>query len=124
MLEFIAAEGLIDHVDPVQYAIRLLVPPGSMLLDRPAIQPYLDSLDQAAFTYRWTHRDPRMDDLQRAVSAVVEEAARADEDPAITFERVRALAYTAHGERRLARVFAPLSSERSRPPRLTEPWFC
>jgi len=124
MLEFIAAEGLVDHVDPVQYAIRLLVPPGSMLLDRPGIQPYLDSLDQAAFTYRWIHPDSRMDDLQRTVSAVVEEAARGDEDPAITFERVRALAYTAHGERRPARVFAALPGDRSRPPRLTEPWFC
>ncbi len=124
MLEFVVTEGLIDHVDPVQYAIRLLVPPGSMLLGRPAIQPYLDSLDQAAFTYRWTHPDPRMDDLQRGLSAAVEEAARAGEDPAITFDRVRALAYRAHRERRSARGFAALPSDRNRPPRLTEPWFC
>ncbi|MFQ5520929.1 MAG: CUAEP/CCAEP-tail radical SAM (seleno)protein, partial [Candidatus Methylomirabilia bacterium] len=36
MLEFVEAEGLIHHVDPVQYSIRLLVPPGSKLLESPA----------------------------------------------------------------------------------------
>ncbi|MEK7276070.1 MAG: CUAEP/CCAEP-tail radical SAM protein, partial [Chloroflexota bacterium] len=29
VLEFVEANGLIDHVDPVQYAIRLLIPPHS-----------------------------------------------------------------------------------------------
>ncbi len=33
MLDFIEAEELIDHVEPVQYALRLLVPPGSLLVD-------------------------------------------------------------------------------------------
>src|SRR5262249_13650351 len=32
MLAFIEEHGLIDHVDPVQYTIRLLIPPGSYLL--------------------------------------------------------------------------------------------
>src|SRR5262249_1316336 len=35
MLDFVQREGLIDHVDPVQYSIRLLVPPGSLLLALP-----------------------------------------------------------------------------------------
>ena len=34
LLEFVEAEALIDYIDPVQYAIRLLVPPGSVLLER------------------------------------------------------------------------------------------
>jgi radical SAM superfamily enzyme YgiQ (UPF0313 family) len=37
LLDFLAAEGLIDHIDQVQLSIRLLVPPGSLLLERPAI---------------------------------------------------------------------------------------
>src|SRR5207245_9312891 len=48
LLSFIEAEGLIDHVDPVQYTIRLLIPPGSLLLSRPAILPFLRVLDPAA----------------------------------------------------------------------------
>jgi len=46
ILDFVETEGLIDHVDPVQYTIRLLVPPRSALLDRPAIRPFLGPLDR------------------------------------------------------------------------------
>ncbi len=92
VLDFVAAEGLIDQVDSVQYTIRLLIPPGSALLSRPAIWRFLEGLDPAAFTYRWTHPDPRMDQLQREVSALVEDAARFGEDPAVTFSRVRSVA--------------------------------
>jgi radical SAM superfamily enzyme YgiQ (UPF0313 family) len=124
VLGVVEAEGLIDYVDPVQYTIRLLVPPGSLLLDRGAIQPFLGPLDQAAFTYHWTHPDPRLDALHQAVTALVEEATRTDEDPAITFYRVRQLASAAHDGRPTEMVAGALSSDRSRPPRLTEPWFC
>src|SRR5207247_1856462 len=65
LLEWIGLEGLIDHVDPIQLAIRLLIPPGSLLVSRSAIRPFLGPLDVGAFTFRWTHPDPRMDALQR-----------------------------------------------------------
>lgn len=124
VFDVVEAEGIIDHVDPVQYTIRLLIPPGSILLNCPAIQPCLGPLDQAAFTYRWTHPDPRMDELHPAVSAVVEEATRTDEDPAATFQRVRTLAYAADSDLHPAPVVPSLPRLRRRPPRLTEPWFC
>jgi hypothetical protein len=142
LFDVIEREGLIDHVDPVQYSIRLLVPPGSALLERPAIQPFLRGLDEAVFTYRWAHPDPRMDDLHRAVGAAVEAAAQVGEDPALTFYRLRALARAAQGtgvpavvgagawplpspDRPLLSPDQPLPSpDRPRPPRLSEPWFC
>jgi radical SAM superfamily enzyme YgiQ (UPF0313 family) len=124
VLGVVEAEGLIDYVDPVQYTIRLLVPPGSLLLEQAAIQSFLGALDQAAFTYTWTHPDPRMDALHRSVTTLVEEATRADEDPAITFHRLRELACAAHDRRPAAMMAHVLPSDRSRPPRLTEPWFC
>src|SRR5256714_3175314 len=52
MLAFIEAQGLIDHVDPVQYTIRLLVPPGSYLVTRPAMKPHLGPLGRAPLSYR------------------------------------------------------------------------
>ena len=55
---------------------------------------------------------------------MVEEATRAEEDPAVTFCRVHALASAAHGNRMPAVVPPALSRQRKRPPRLTEPWFC
>jgi len=124
VLEFVEAEGLIDHVDPVQYTIRLLVPPGSALLERPAVRPFLRPLDQASFTYRWAHPDLRMDHLHRGVSLTVEEATRVEEDPAITFFQVRELAETMAGRPRGGSGRRAPMAGRRRPPRLTEPWFC
>ncbi len=124
MLDFVEREGIIDQVDPVQYTIRLLVPPGSALLARPAVRRFLGALDRAAFIYRWTHPDPRMDRLHAEVTALVPEATRAGEDPAVTFYRIRTLA-AAHAGRSGApgRVRLP-PPERPIPARLTEPWFC
>jgi hypothetical protein len=124
MLDFIEAEALIDHVDPVQYSLRLLVPPGSLLLESPAMRPHLGALDREAFSYRWTHPDPRMDELQAAVAAAVAEAAEREEDPAITFDRVRSLADAAAGAPAAPAVAGRLPADRLRPPHLTEPWFC
>jgi len=124
LFEFIEREGLIDQVDPVQLTIRLLVPPGSLLLSRPAIQPFLGALDPAAFTYRWAHPDPRMDVLQRDVSALVEDAARAGDDAAIVFDRIRTLAYARAARTPTGGAFRAPPPERPVPARLTEPWFC
>jgi radical SAM superfamily enzyme YgiQ (UPF0313 family) len=123
MLDFIEGEGLIDHVDPVQYAIRLLVPPGSALLESPTMIPHLGRLVREAFHYEWTHPDPRMDELHRTVATTVERASGEAEDPGVTFDRVRRLAETAAGSERGAPP-AGLAAGRPRPPRLTEPWFC
>jgi len=133
MFDLIESNDLIDAVDPVQYTIRLLIPPGSALLhptglseDAPSpILKFLGPLDQAGFQYRWTHPDLRMDQLHQRVSLVVEEAARAGEDPAVTFDRLRGLAYSIAGRQPLVSgVPRARLQDRTRPPRLTEPWFC
>jgi radical SAM superfamily enzyme YgiQ (UPF0313 family) len=123
-LDFLEAEALIDHVDPVQYSLRLLVPPGSLLLESPAMMPFLGALERETLSYRWTHPDPRMDRLQEPVAAGVAEAAdRGDEAPA-TFDRVRGLADEAAGFPPRAGIAGHLAADRPRPPRLTEAWFC
>lgn len=130
MFDIVESADLIDATDPVQFTIRLLIPPGSALLTavphRPApALPFLGPLDQANFQYQWTHPDPRMDELHRQVSKAVEEAVRAEEDPAVTFEKLHGLALRIAG-RPLppGRSRRPDSRSRTRPPRLTEPWFC
>ena len=86
------------------------------------MQPFLGPLDQASFTYRWRHPDPRMEELHRAVSACVAEAAQASDEPRKTFERVRRLAHAAAG--RVSPGPAAGGRRRPRAPRLTESWFC
>jgi len=124
MLDFVEAEDLVDHVDPVQYSLRLLVPPGSLLAGHPAMRPHLGPLVEGAFSYAWTHPDPRMGALQAEVARVVEMAAEAHADDAVTFDQVRALADAAAGAPTRQLPAACSRPDRTRPPRLTEPWFC
>jgi radical SAM superfamily enzyme YgiQ (UPF0313 family) len=124
ILEFVESQHLIDHVDPVQYSIRLLVPPGSLLLSQPDANRWLGRLVQESFTYEWSHPDPRMDELQRQVSTLVEQAAGNGEDAMETFLKIRELAYAARGDSAGDRSAMALDPSRLRPPRLTEAWFC
>ena len=123
MLDFVETHGLIQHVDPVQYSIRLLIPPGSTLLELPDCADWLGPLDAASYTYRWHHPDPRMDELHRRVTALVEEAARTDADVVRTFYAIKGLAASVAGRP------TRLPDAQARPslpavPGLTEAWFC
>ena len=125
MLDMVEEHDLIDATDPVQLSIRLLVPPGSALLDKSDIQRFLDPLDQAGFQYPWTHQDERMDRLHQAVRAIVEASAKEEEDAMVTFGRIRAIADEIAGRQTESstRTRAP-RADRPKPPRLTESWFC
>lgn len=135
VLDFIAEHGLIEHVDPIQYAIRLLVPPGSALLDDPDGLAWLGPLDEEALSYTWQHPDPRMDALQAEVQALVEHAAGKREPIPVTFAAIRQLAAERLDELvpELAGVSADaragndtgaLRRARRPVPHLSEPWFC
>ena len=124
VLEFVESQELIDHVDPVQYSIRLLVPPGSLLLSRPDSDQWLGQLAQESFSYEWAHPDPGMDELHKSVSALVEQAACRDEDAAVTFYTILELARAVRGEALGGGLTPRIDPTRLRPPRLTEAWFC
>src|SRR5207247_8860084 len=38
LLDWVTSEEMVDQVDPVQFAIRLLIPPGSLLVSRPGLR--------------------------------------------------------------------------------------
>jgi radical SAM superfamily enzyme YgiQ (UPF0313 family) len=124
VFEFIEAENLIDAIDPVQFSIRLLVPPGSVLLEREESSRWLGRLNQEMFTYEWRHSDSRLDELQKQVAAAVEQAAQIDEDAMTTFYRIGDLAYRMRGDATAGFTRAKVDLLRIRPPRLTEAWFC
>jgi hypothetical protein len=135
LLAFIERRRLINHVEPVQLAIRLLVPRGSSLIGTTAMDAYLGEFDETTLTYTWRHPDPRMDELQVGMAGLVEEAACAGDDAVGTFSRIKSLAKTQSSRFNPQRdvVERPrnaLRASRVRPslasgvPRLTEPWFC
>jgi len=127
LLRLIEDEVLIDHVEPVQYGIRLLVPPGSLLLGSSAMQPFLDRLNPAEFTYAWRHPDPRMDELQQWLAAWLADPA-VPSDPAVNYFAIRHEAERRVGSSLFDRdnrwIERHFPHDRRRPPRLTENWFC
>ncbi len=121
MLAWIREHDLVPNVPPVQLSIRLLVPPGSALLEDPETAAWFGPLDPANFTHCWVHPDPRMDVLQQQVARIAE-AADSMADPWAVFARIEAAAY-ALAERTPPRWPRP-HPRTVPPPRLTEDWFC
>src|SRR5439155_26894270 len=119
---FVAGDVLIQAIHSERCSIRLLAPPGSFLAESGAMRPSLGPLVRDAFYYGWTHPDQRMERLALDVAALVAQAAEAREDAVTTFNRIRRLADTAAGAPLRADLALPPG--RTRPPRLTEPWFC
>ncbi len=100
ILEFVEAHDLVYHAQPVQYALRLLLPPGSPLIDVIRADGLLDGFDPDGLTHRWRNPDPAVDTLQARLAGVVAAAATPDaqgraEDVAHTFARIKAEAVAA-----------------------------
>jgi radical SAM superfamily enzyme YgiQ (UPF0313 family) len=124
LLRFFEEHKLIEHVDPVHFSIRLLIPPGSGLLNTQDEKMWLGELDAAAYTYRWKHPDPRMDHLHLAVSTFVEKAQRVQADPIETFFHIKALALEANHQEMCASCAIQSYGTPKVLPHLTESWFC
>jgi len=124
LLTVIAEQGLIDHVAPIQLAMRLLIPAGSKVLDVPEIGEVLDGFDEAALTYRWTHADPRVD---RLCDEALSLAQSGEADGASRHEIFMRLWSAAHkiAERPVALLPTPIEAPARGPvPYLSEPWYC
>ena len=120
IFQFVDTHRLVYHVDSVQYAVRLLIPPGSYLLNRPETKALSLTLDEATFSYTWIHPDARMDELHKRVNAFVENDTRAGVDTLETFYRIWGLAADMQGQpppKQRRDIHQPA-------PRITEAWFC
>lgn len=125
LLDMIETEGLIDHIDPVQYSIRLLVPPGSLLAKSGHMLPHLQDLDPAGLTFAWRHPDPQMDALCSDVTTLVRQSTRDKRDACETFFLIQALAGAGSNiEPHWEAIHQRYPTGRPRGPRLTESWFC
>jgi len=121
LLDTIARLDLIDHVAPIQLAIRLLVPEGSRLLALDEMRAHIGRFDPATLTYRWAHPDPRVDALQRDVTALV--GMRLTNDRRALFAEITALAHDRAGLPARAFDSRPARA-RATVPYLNEPWYC
>ncbi len=112
--------NLVEHVAPIQYAIRLLVTDKSRLLELDEIRRLVKRFDPVSLTYPWVHPDPQVDRLHATVSAIV--GVRTTAPRADVFARVWAAAH-ADAEKPL-HWQQPVLTARAAIPYLTEPWYC
>jgi radical SAM superfamily enzyme YgiQ (UPF0313 family) len=63
LLALLLELNLVEHVAPIQLALRLLITAGSRLLELDDIQAMVGAFDEPALLHRWKHSDPSVDGL-------------------------------------------------------------
>jgi len=127
LLRLLAELDLVDQVAPIQFAIRLLIPSGSRLLELPDIQNLIGDFDEGALCYRWDHPDPSVDELYAAIRASVESGTERGAGRREVFRDIWSVTRDALDGSPSADLMSAewLSDAPSRGvPTVTEPWYC
>lgn len=119
LLREIVRLELVEHVAPIQLAIRLLVTEGSRLLELDDVRRSIGGFDARSLTYPWSHRDPAVDELQRQVSAIA--GVRLSASRSAAFAEIWRTAHQAAG---MVPPELPEARPRTAVPYLNEPWYC
>ncbi|GAB4434558.1 MAG: CUAEP/CCAEP-tail radical SAM protein [Anaerolineae bacterium] len=115
---------LVDQVSPIQCAIRLLIPPGSRLLELPETGAAIGLLDETRLSYIWRNPDPRVDALQADLEQMVQRCAGQKLSRRETFRRIWERAFAGVGDAGGQVPFPNLPPASRFVPYLTEPWYC
>lgn len=129
LLETIRAHELVENVPPIQFAIRLLIPAGSRLLELPDVQRIVEPFDEEKLVYPWKHPDARADALCERLQEVVHAGEKMKLPRARIFRRIEEAAHAAvgrdHAEADAVSYGAmPVLAARATIPYLNEPWYC
>ncbi len=123
LLNTVGELDLIENVAPIQFAIRLLIPNHSFLLELAEIQPYLLDYDQEALSYQWRNLDGSVERLCAEIQEIVEIGTKEGHSRIKTFKSLYAAAANACG---LSKIDFPYTVKSSSVniPSMSEPWFC
>jgi hypothetical protein len=127
MLDVIREHDLVQNVAPIQFAIRLLIPAGSRLLELPDIAAMTGAFDEAALVYPWKHPDARVDLLCEELQEIVHAGEKRNHGRARIFERIKQATYSAAGREKEAEMQSgalAILAARATIPYLNEPWYC
>jgi Radical SAM superfamily len=129
LLDLVTSCDLVGNVDPVQFSIRLLVPPGSLLLRSGALESLLGPYDSEHLSWTWHSSDTRLDELCARLAAIAQRIGAEswpakDAFRAVRFEVLGALGYnlSMQSPQVDARCRSHLAEDER--PKLSEPWFC
>ncbi len=122
LLELLLELDLVDSVAPIQYAIRLLIPEGSKLLELETTRAVIHQFDETALSYRWESHDPQMEPLFESIRGTVARGLERDAGRRAIFREVWAQASETCGQPSVPEL------DQTRPvripPHMSEPWFC
>jgi len=107
---------MVENVGPIQFAIRLLIPAGSRLLELTDIREIIGPFDPAALSYKWQHSDPALDRLCAEIQKLIQREERRKASRTEIFSRIWELANGRPHDFHLA--------SRATIPYLNEPWYC
>lgn len=119
LLEFVADHDLAAATDPVQLAIKLLVPKGSLLEDHPAVAPHLRDYDRDGLTWAWSFADPTVARMWKELEAIASAGSDCGEHFGDTLAAMWAAVESIAGV-----DLGPVPRAEGHVPRLTESWFC
>ncbi len=118
LLRILLELGLAGAVSPIQLALRLLVVPGSHLLELPDIARIVGPLDEAALLYRWKHEDESVDRLAAELLSLINNEQKQRTPRSEIFRKIWAAVH----EKPLPENYDLLP--RVVIPYLDEPWYC
>jgi radical SAM superfamily enzyme YgiQ (UPF0313 family) len=127
LFEQLSRLDLVDSVAPIQLAIRLLIPPGSRLLELPDVRSMVGPFDSNALIYPWKNSDPRLDALAQQLQGIVAASGQQKLSRRATFELMWRAARIAAGldaNWRVEENAQPVIPPRAAKPYLNEPWYC
>ncbi len=116
-LRDLAQLEVVEQVAPIQLAIRLLIPEGSLMLQLPDIRGLVEPFDSRALVYPWRNPDPEMDALAAAIQETVKRQELRQAGRSEIFRRIWDLAQAGEFPETLLPARATI-------PYLTEPWYC
>lgn len=119
LFHFITDNDLVSATDPVQLAIKLLIPEGSLLEHHPAVTPHLIRYDSDSLTWQWSFAEPDVAVLHKELTAIAADASECEQQVTPTLQAMWRAAAT-----RLDTDIGALPQNGADTPRLTESWFC
>ncbi len=123
LLDQLRQLDLVEAVSPIQFAIRLLIPPGSRMLDLDDVKEMVSPLDPVALVYPWKNSNPALDTLANELQELVATSEKQKRTRSETFELIYRTANLAGGRRIPLSQMSVLPS-RATVPYLNEPWYC
>ena len=116
LLRTIVDLEMVENVGPIQLAMRLLIPAGSLLLELADIREMIEPFDPAALSYKWQHSDRELDWLCAEIQKLVQREERRKATRSEIFSKIWELAHGRPHDFHLA--------SRATIPYLSEPWYC